>query len=85
MPAPLGHSRGLTCWLAGCLFLTLVARGNRISVSRADVPATPDMAPAAPPLRPPAPPQPPSAVQRTRPSHAARAVLCRPGPPVVPP
>ena len=27
-----------TCWSAGCLFLTLVARGNRTSVSRCVVP-----------------------------------------------
>ena len=33
----------LTCCEAGCLFLTFVARGSRISVSRALVPAIPDM------------------------------------------
>ena len=33
----------LTCCEAGCLFFTLVARGNRTSVSLALVPATPDI------------------------------------------
>ena len=33
----------LTCCEAGCLFFTLVARGNRTSVSLALVPAIPDI------------------------------------------
>ena len=36
-----GRDTLLTCCEAGCLFLTFVARGNRISVSRALVPAIP--------------------------------------------
>ena len=36
----------LTCCEAGCLFFTFVARGNRISVSLALVPAIPDILPA---------------------------------------
>ena len=36
----------LTCCEAGCLFFTFVARGKRISVSLALVPAIPDILPA---------------------------------------